>query len=903
MFNALLVDRRNFDAVAPKIISEIKGSASKLIGFDLETEDDKRHAGLDAFMNIDPKTRRKAKDKKLVFDHRRTNVCGFSIYPDGGDTAYYINLAHADTQNRVSWGEARAIPDAIKEAEAYFVAHNAPFELRMMGESLKYEIEKIICTLQQAVSAYGPDEYDPTTFVAAGLGGLTVLLGRASKLFQMYDGRTEMSADQSEVFSQVIAKESDADHSYNGLVKSVCYGYDLKKAVRSWLGHQMTTFEQVIGDRAHMGQLTGEETVAYGADDAYWCIQLYHRLLKYMIDTNPRVVTTFFEQELPMVHVYSDVAREGLAVNLTSIESRRKNERHEAAVVTRKLKAAINALLPFNTEPNEKLAKHEDWYAKKHFVYRTRTELWAATPDSEDDFTQAYQIAGAVSSGWATDLGKGKSIGPNFTHHMMARTLLYDLIGEKLIIEKGKVQSDAEARGKLQNRLEKKLKELQERPGVHPDPMMGRYEAAIEVLKALAALAGIETRMKLYLTPYMQLTDPATQRMHPVLSSKLASRRMGCSTPNGMQLAKRGESTYVRGFFEADEPDHVILSRDWSGVELVEIGDFSGDPEFAKAFGQIPYEDLHSGAAADILAVEVEGMTAELFKKLGSMSFEEVRDISPRLVTNLKGEIMIDPIKIQKYWRTEIGKGANFNYFYSGALSTVGERMGWTSDQMWAATDKYRQRFAVAEAWRVGEIEKAQRDGYIMLPDGHRRVRFEGTQAWSQIMWAKFARYEDQGLDNFCRAIVKAVKSRSNNQIINSLIQGSCATLAKRSIVRINDRIRKEGWKARFMLPIHDELLFSVHKKEVIEFAKVVNDVMCDHPDIVKTLPLDSTASIGLTFEPFSKKSPIGQIELDEAPSVEWLPKESWGTRLGDADRQMVLDYLFENKSQLRMAA
>ena len=39
--------------------------------------------------------------------------------------------------------------------------------------------------------------------------------------------------------------------------------------------------------------------------------------------------------------------------------------------------------------------------------------------------------------------------------------------------------------------------------------------------------------------------------------------------------------------------EHLIVRIDWTGIELVEIGEFSGDPEFIKAFGQIP----HAGPA------------------------------------------------------------------------------------------------------------------------------------------------------------------------------------------------------------------------------------------------------------------------------------------------------------------
>lgn len=915
MVEKLLVDARNFDQLAPRILDEIR--AAPLIGFDIETEDSRRHDGLNRFMAVDEEGK-KSSGKKLVFDTRKTTVTGFSIYPDQGEIAYYLNLAHADVENRIPWRLAKPLLDA-KQPDGYWIAHNAPFELCMMQAALGYDLGNIICTLQMAVSAYGPDEYGFNQFVQAGLGGIAKLIKPIQKAFANYDpskGRDSMTAEQAELFAKVIAKESSSEWSYNGFVDSINYGYDLKKAVRSWFGVQMDTFLDTLGDNAHMGQLTGEEVAAYGADDSYWAVQLYHKILAYMLENNPAVVETYFKQELPMVPVYAESWRTGLRINLDAVNQRRALERHEAAENLRRMKKAVQQLLPFDTAPNQKMVEREGWYAKNNERYRGLISTWGNSADSTNDFEQCQQVRGPVSNAWAADLGQVESTGPNFSHYMPMRVLLYDLIGTKMVIEKGKVQSDAECRGRIQIRLEKRIKEIDEElPKIQIDPYApgggdganeqylleqerARLTAGLEIVKCLAAIAGVEQRMKLYLTPYSMLTDPETGRVYPVLSSMLATRRMAMTSPNGMQLAKRGESTYVRGFYEADEDDWLICSSDWSSIELVEIGDMSGDPEFAKAFGQIPYEDLHAGAAADVLSVEVTGLTEAIFKSFKGEPIETLLDFNPRLATNLKGELMENGSKAVSYWRTEVGKGSNFNYWYSGALATVGQRMGWSSDMMWEATDKYRTRFAVAEAWRVAEINNAVIHGYTALPDGHRRYKFEVTQFWREIMAEKFRSYHDQAILNFGNEVIKAVHSRAKNQIINSKIQGTCATLVKRSIPRTNDRIRKEKLKARFMIPIHDELLYCVHRKDAMQFIPMMREVMCDHPDIIKTLPIHATTSIGRTFEPFDpKKAPLGQIELDEAPGVDWLPDRA-GQVLTDAERQLVIDYFYSQPLQ-----
>src|SRR3546814_19327475 len=97
-----------------------------------------------------------------------------------------------------------------------------------------------------------------------------------------------------------------------------------------------------------------------------------------------------------------------------------------------------------------------------------------------------------------------------------------------------------------------------------------------EVLTSLQEMAEIEQRMKLYLTPYTQLMDPETSRVYPSVSSKLATRRLAASFPNPMQLAKQGNSPYIRSLYHAADDDQHVFSADWSSVELVLVGGFGG---------------------------------------------------------------------------------------------------------------------------------------------------------------------------------------------------------------------------------------------------------------------------------------------------------------------------------------
>jgi DNA polymerase I-like protein with 3'-5' exonuclease and polymerase domains len=886
----VLVDARNWAELAPRIMEEV--AAKGFIGFDIETEDSERHEGLNRLMKINDEGK-KGGNTKLVFDTNRTTVTGFSIYPDENHHGYYINLAHADIENRVSWADAKKLLEA-KQPDAYWVIHNASFEWTMMAKALGFDLgTRVICTLQLCVTAYSPDTYFIDKFREPGLGGIERLLPAVSRAFAGYEPGQTMNADQEDLLYKVIAKESDAAHSYNGYVASIKIGYDLKRAVHSWFGYKMATFDETLRGRAHMGQLTGEETFEYGVDDAYWCLQLFHRVMQFIMATNPPVFNTYMEQEMPFVRSASDAWQHGIKLNGTAVLSRRDQERSNEARCLRTLKAAIRDLLPFPDEPHEKLLKYDKWYfdpvkgSEGWKKYRTQIAKWANQPDSDDDFEQCMQTRGPVSNAWAIERGVKESSGVNLVHYMPMRTVIYDLLRGSYMQADGKTQSDGDCRDELERRWIKRYNDEILKGCIDPktgevsadlklsaktlpalQELITRYEAGMTMFRCYKEMASISQRVKLYLTPYLCLVDPDTGRVYPQMSSMLATRRSSCQNPNGQQLSKFGEAVYVRGFFEADDDDaegeeHVLVSADWSAVELVIIGDYSNDPKFRKAYGQRPHEDLHKEAVTGLM-----GLTDEEYES--------------------------NPNK--KQLRTDIGKPANFGYWYSGALGTTGEALGWTSDFMWEMVDKYRATFSVAEEWRVSTIEEAREKGYVELPDHHRRDRFEATYEWINIMKQKFASYGDPAIAAFGDAVIKKINRRAGNQCVNAKVQGLGGALAKRAIIRMKQRIAERAYRARFYLLVHDELIYSVPRSQVIDFCDDFYDVMIEDAGLMKNLKLDSSLAVGKSMQPWNKeKCANGQVELMEMQKgLPCISEDRYGKRATREERLAILNYILD---------
>lgn len=872
----ILIDARTHEDVWNDFIEDM--AKAKVVGIDCETEDSNNHAGLKAYNN---KTRH-------VFDHRRTVMTGFSLYSEGSDYAYYFNLNHADEINRLPKESVARILKLIPET-AILIAHNAPYELVMFEQCYGIELTNIVCTLQMAVSHHGPDEYDLQKFYDAPLPASFMKFAKdITENFMSVEGG-KLGDKQKELLSKFIAKESKADHSYNGLVASVAMGYSLKALTKSTFGVSQQTYDEVLNGREHMGQLTGEEVASYGADDSYWAVRHFRHMLDDMMKNNPKALNAFFQTENQMVHLYADAWRDGIRLDLKQVFERRDIERIEMAKLLRSLKAKIKEALPFPAEAHPQLLKREKWYfdpEKKTEGWkkkRQQIEAWAKTPDDADDFKQCIQVSNPIGNAWSEETGvvqpKGKM---NIIHYMTMRTIMYDLVRAPIQIDGGSVASDAAARGRIREKL--------------PEGV------GLDIMEILQQMAEVEQRMKLYLTPYTQLMDPETSRVYPSLSSKLATRRLATSFPNPMQLAKSGNSAYIRSFYLGDTDEHVVVSADWSAIELVLIGDQSGDPGFAKIYGTIPYGDMHSGAAVDALSVKtLPGLTEEEFRE-----FKFGRNPNGRVLRDYSGNITT-PSDYYKWARgTAVGKGVNFSYWYSGALSTVATNLGWSDDEHWEAVDKYRERFPVAEAYRVGLQQTATEFGFVTLPDGHRRNRFECMPEWRRVMTHKFAEVTAaSGFMNYAEIASKRIQGRARNQVVNAVIQGTCATLAKRTLLNLKKLCSDAGLQwgfakdYRLMMPIHDELVFSVHKSVVMQFLPLLRQAMTTHPEIVKNLPLHCTVAIGRTFRPFNKADPrLSQIELDEAQCIEGvIGKDLEGQPLPEDKVQAILDYMFEEKT------
>ena len=81
---------------------------------------------------------------------------------------------------------------------------------------------------------------------------------------------------------------------------------------------------------------------------------------------------------------------------------------------------------------------------------------------------------------------------------------------------------------------------------------------------------------------------------------------------------------------------------------------------------------------------------------------------------------------------------------------------------------------------------------------------------------------------------------------MNSPIQGTAADIIKIAMIRVNDRLRKEGLKSRLLLQIHDELLIEAHEPEVEDVKSILSEEM--HRASSLNVPLEIDMNVGGTW-------------------------------------------------------
>jgi len=228
-------------------------------------------------------------------------------------------------------------------------------------------------------------------------------------------------------------------------------------------------------------------------------------------------------------------------------------------------------------------------------------------------------------------------------------------------------------------------------PGGKKLKKSGQYSTEASVLESLAErhelprkILDYRTRTKLkstYIDALPRYIDSTTGRLHSSFN-QAGSRtgRLSSSNPNLQNIPIGDEfAMMIRSAFVAD-PDAVLISADYSQIELRVLAHLSGDPVLIEAFSRD--EDIHARTAQEIFGV------------------------TPAL---------------QSHEHRRMAKAINYGVIYGLSAFGLAERTGSSRTEAQQYIDAYFRRYGKVKEYVEGSVEEARSTGRVRTLFGRLR--------------------------------------------------------------------------------------------------------------------------------------------------------------------------------------
>ncbi|WP_224961717.1 DNA polymerase I [Geomonas subterranea] len=201
-----------------------------------------------------------------------------------------------------------------------------------------------------------------------------------------------------------------------------------------------------------------------------------------------------------------------------------------------------------------------------------------------------------------------------------------------------------------------------------------------EVARLLLQYRSISKLKSTYTDALPKLVDPRTGRVHTSYNQAVTNTgRLSSSDPNLQNIPVRGaEGRDIRRAFVA-EPGSLILSADYSQIELRVLAHLSGDRVLSEAFAS--GEDVHRRTAAEVFGMFPELVTPEMRRQ---------------------------------------AKVINFGVIYGQGAFSLAKELGVTAKQAKAFIDSYFERHAGARSFLDSCISEAETCGFVTTILGRR---------------------------------------------------------------------------------------------------------------------------------------------------------------------------------------
>ncbi len=155
-----------------------------------------------------------------------------------------------------------------------------------------------------------------------------------------------------------------------------------------------------------------------------------------------------------------------------------------------------------------------------------------------------------------------------------------------------------------------------------------KYINAHPIVPKILEFRGIKKLLSTYIETLPTLVNPKTGKIHTSFNQAVASTgRLSSNNPNLQNIPIRDENgREIRKAFIPSSGDYLLLSADYSQIELRLMAHISADPAMLEAFEK--GQDIHAATAAKIFRIPLNEVNADQRRKAKTANFGMIYGIS-----------------------------------------------------------------------------------------------------------------------------------------------------------------------------------------------------------------------------------------------------------------------------------
>jgi len=160
------------------------------------------------------------------------------------------------------------------------------------------------------------------------------------------------------------------------------------------------------------------------------------------------------------------------------------------------------------------------------------------------------------------------------------------------------------------------------------EDVLSKIEHKHPIIKKILDYRELVKLKSTYVDTLPEMVNPRTGRIHTSYNQVVAvTGRLSSDNPNLQNIPIRTErGREIRKAFIPRDNDHILLSADYSQIELRIIAEISGDKGMIDAFKS--GEDIHATTAAKVYGVELKDVNADMRRNAKMVNFGIIYGIS-----------------------------------------------------------------------------------------------------------------------------------------------------------------------------------------------------------------------------------------------------------------------------------